>query len=136
MIYLLLGLSLLILISLGFLIVPAYVEGFNNSSFLGSFLFVSLVSAVLYFGLTNFSPLINWIKHGQSHYQLVTKFDNLGGVAGSIQKIRIHLQAHPFDAKGWLILSKLYAANNEEKASEEALVQSQLIMKRQLTEKK
>jgi cytochrome c-type biogenesis protein CcmH/NrfG len=69
------------------------------------------------FGLYQFSSdssgLQNWLSQGREHYQLLEKFNSLGGVDGAIDKIKQKLLRDPSDANGWMLLGKLYMGKQD-----------------------
>jgi cytochrome c-type biogenesis protein CcmH/NrfG len=83
-----------------------------------------LLALSLYYFSSNFRVLQFWITQGQSHYQLLEKLDQLGGVEGVITRITEKLKIHPDDAQGWFILGKLYLSKQDKTAAKAAFAKA------------
>lgn len=105
---------ILLLIALGILFVP-FVKNktLSKKHFIFTSLFVVLFSVGLYAFTTDFSALNEWNTHGQQRYQLLTEYQQLGGLDGMISKINEKLKNNPNDSQGWFILGKLYLMKKE-----------------------
>jgi cytochrome c-type biogenesis protein CcmH/NrfG len=91
--------------------------------------FVVLLSMIclpvmLYYFSTPRAALKQWFAHGREHYELLVQFKELGGVAGTIARVKQKLAANPQDAQGWLILGKLYLAGKNYPEAKLALEQA------------
>jgi tetratricopeptide (TPR) repeat protein len=81
--------------------------------------FFIIISAIclLALSLTQYdshSPALRqWFAQGLSHYNLMLKFKKLGGLDGTISRVREKLEKSPHDALGWTILGKLYLAKKD-----------------------
>jgi cytochrome c-type biogenesis protein CcmH/NrfG len=85
-------------------------------------------SAFFIYALTGNKVALNeWLTHGEQHYQLLEKFNALGGVDGAIVRIKKSLQENPLDAQGWLILAKLYVAKQDHDAALKAIKEARKI---------
>lgn len=97
----------------------------NRKNSVGSLLpwaFALIIVAVSLYSFTGDKvALSKWFSNGQPHYQLLKQFDQLGGVDGAILRIKNKLAQHPDDAKGWLILCKLYLSKEDKKAARDAI---------------
>jgi hypothetical protein len=116
MLTLLIALMILLTISIGFLTL-SYLpsDGVSFKFFLTSTLFVTLASLALYTFTGNKIALIQWLTHGQTHYQLLQQFEALGGVKGVITRIEERLKKNPQDEKGKEILLRMKRLEQEEK---------------------
>lgn len=65
--------------------------------------------------------LNQWLTKGKSHCQRLATANQLGGINGMISRIHPELKANPNDAQGWLILGKLYLAEQNVQAAEVAI---------------
>lgn len=84
-------------------------------------LVVSIFAALLYVSTRDQAALKNWLTQGKEHYQLMEKFNELGGVDGAIHRIQEKLIANPQDAEGWLLLGKLYLGKQDREKAKSAL---------------
>lgn len=112
--YLLYVLLILMLIgAIGFLAIP-YLRGKLNGK---GFLIISAMTTIFSFLVYQFSgdkfALKHWFAEGNQHYQLLEKFEALGGVEGAISRIKKILENSPNDAQGWMILGKLYQSKGD-----------------------
>lgn len=89
-------------------------ESISNSLLLYQISF-SFFAIVFYIATTNLTALQQWLNGGMQHYQLLTQFEELGGLEGAITKVKDRLSSHPEDVKGWNLLGKLYMAKHDEK---------------------
>jgi cytochrome c-type biogenesis protein CcmH/NrfG len=106
------GLFFLMLVcAIGLLAIP-YVK--TQTLFSRGFFSAALFTLILAIGLFfagNHAGLKEWLTRGKEHYQLQNQMNQLGGFAGIVARIKEKLAQNPDDAKGWLILGKLYLAN-------------------------
>lgn len=115
--------------ALSVLAVPFVIANKNNKIiFTKNFMIISLLMVTLAFGIYqiigNQRALQSWFAYGKEHYQLQETVEALGGVPGMIAQIKMKLQANPEDAQGWLILGKLYLAEQEIALAKEALTKA------------
>ena len=110
------GLLLLMLIlALALLSLPFMKHRFENFKiFFILMLLMTLFTFALYQFSGNKSALYLWLTHGKEHYQLLEKFDQLGGVDGAIARVKNKLNVTPNDAQGWFILGKLYLSKQDD----------------------
>jgi len=113
--YLLLLLMLTIALIIPFISKNSLKESIIMSGLIGIF------SLSLYTYLGAYQPLKSWVTEGKTHYELLAQYQQLGGTEGIIARIHEKLKVNSHDTKGWLILSKLYAARGDDKAAREAL---------------
>jgi cytochrome c-type biogenesis protein CcmH/NrfG len=96
----------------------------NKSICTKRFVIVILLSCFFAMGLYRFSgdkqALNQWLTTGKSHYQLQESVNQLGGIKGMISHSKRKVQANPLDAQGWLILGKLYLAEQDVQAAKAA----------------
>jgi cytochrome c-type biogenesis protein CcmH/NrfG len=85
-------------------------------------LFTILFSIGIYQFTTDTNALRTWFADGREHYQLLEKFDALGGVDGAIIKVKEKLAANPEDKQGWIILGKLYLTKQDKKSADDAFL--------------
>ncbi len=73
---------------------------------------LALVLILISLGTYNYfiktEGLAYWLKGGEEHYQLMVKFNELGGIDGIIQQVKKKLALNPNDKQGQEILLKLY----------------------------
>jgi cytochrome c-type biogenesis protein CcmH/NrfG len=79
---------------------------------------------MIYYFSTPRTALQQWLAHGKEHYELLTQFRELGGVTGTITRVKQKLADNPQDAQGWLILGKLYLAGKNYPEAKLALEQA------------
>ena len=98
--------------ALSLLAIP-YVK--TQTLFSRGFLLASLFTLVFALSLYQFTgnhlALKEWLAHGKKHYALQDQMNQMGGYEGIIARIKKKLALHPNDVKGWVILGKLYLAN-------------------------
>lgn len=70
-------------------------------------------SLCVYFSFGQSKELEHWLTAGQKHYQLAVEVNRLGGIDGIIEKLKQKLATNPTDAKGWVILGKLYYSKQD-----------------------
>ena len=87
----------------------------------------SIFTFILYFSFGEPKALLNWYTHGKSHYQLMTEVDRLGGFDGIIARLKTKLENNPSDAKGWMILGKLYQAKEEYALADDAFARAKTL---------
>ncbi len=101
----------------------------KTSGFIANFKSPAQILYLLFFVAATFvfyqywgasKQLSAWYSHGKSHYQLMTEFQQLGGVNGMIEKIKVRLVKNPGDPQGWYILGRLYMADNNPNAAKRA----------------
>ena len=85
-------------------------------------LFTILFAVGIYQFTTDTNALKMWFADGREHYQLLEKFDALGGVDGAIAKVKEKLAANPDDKQGWIILGKLYLSKQDQKSADDAFL--------------
>ncbi|MCC2666542.1 MAG: hypothetical protein K0R24_1937 [Gammaproteobacteria bacterium] len=68
----------------------------------------------IYVFFNNTIALAQWINHGQQHYELLVKYNQLGGIDGMIAKIKQKLAQNPSDKQGQIILKKLYHIKHQQ----------------------
>lgn len=108
------GLFILMFIgALSLWIIPSlkYHENLKPIFFISLFMLVASFSLYQVTGDKN--ALAHWFTQGKQHYQLLEKFNQLGGVPGAIARIREKLTEHPNDVQGWFILGKLYLSSED-----------------------
>lgn len=117
--------SLLGIMLLSALTVVAMPFAMQHKLLSGSFFSLVTSMTALSLGLYHFSgdhqALQQWFAHGKQHYQLMEKFDQLGGIEGVIARIKKKLQENPNDREGWLILGKLYLSQQKYDEAQAAL---------------
>jgi cytochrome c-type biogenesis protein CcmH len=111
----------LLLIALGIVAIPFAQQ---KKLFSGYFFMTALVMIIAVGGLyqlsTNKEGLQNWFSGGEAHYQLMEKFNALGGIEGAIKRIEEKLAKNPNDASGWVLLGKLYISKQDKEQAKEA----------------
>jgi cytochrome c-type biogenesis protein CcmH/NrfG len=111
----------LLLIALGIVAIPFAQQ---KKLFSPYFLMISLAMVIAAGGLYQFSTnkdgLQNWFSGGESHYQLMEKFNELGGIDGAIKRIQDKLAKNPNDAAGWVLLGKLYISKQDKEHAKAA----------------
>lgn len=104
-------LTILLLSALSLLAIP-FIK--NQALISRDFFVISLFTILFSFTLYQFfgqsKALSDWFAHGKNHYKLMVEVERLGGIDGIISRLQNKLAANPNDAKGWLILGKLYYA--------------------------
>jgi cytochrome c-type biogenesis protein CcmH/NrfG len=93
---------------------------FFSKSFFVIASFVVIFSLSLYFTLCSPQDLRTWLTQGRNHYELLVQMDQLGGIDGMIDRIKLKLVENPEDAEGWFILGRLYLAKNDKENAEKA----------------
>jgi cytochrome c-type biogenesis protein CcmH/NrfG len=108
--------------AIGFFAIP-FIKSSNISIryFAPSALFVIIFSFVLYQFGANQPGLSQWLQSGKKHYDIQQQVSELGGFSGMIKQIKMKLATHPDDVEGWVILGKLYLANQEYSEAKNAL---------------
>lgn len=131
MLILYLSLCCMLLLALGILAMPAIITPFYPSK---NIVFVSCVITViatsLYFLTSRPNELKTWLTSGMQHYQLQVQVQELGGLENIIHHIENKLATNPNDAKGWMILGKLYLSQHEDAKAEQAFARAKAITKR------
>jgi cytochrome c-type biogenesis protein CcmH/NrfG len=95
----------------------------SKNYFIISLLTITL-AALLYTFSYDRPGLSAWLAGGKQHYQLLEKFNTLGGVDGAIASIRQKLGDNPDDSKGWFILGKLYLGKENVIAAHDAFAKA------------
>jgi len=109
--YVLYGLLLILgIMALFILIIPLRKNWSSITAGIKVSIFLLFFAFTVYHFTGNKPALYAWLAEGQSHYNLLAVFEKLGGVQGAIENIKNKLEKNPGDAKGWLILGKLYLA--------------------------
>ncbi len=80
--------------------------------FIFYFIFLT-ISVILYVFFGNFLGEKKWLSHGKEHYALMKTIDELGGIDTITQKIEERLTKNPNDARGWIILGKIWLAEKK-----------------------
>ena len=112
----------LLLISLAWLAYPFIQTKQVFSKAYGSLALGFTLLALLLFQFSiNTTDLHLWLSEGQQRFQLLSKFNALGGVDGAIQRINEKLTRDPSDIAGWLILNKLYESKGDNTNAANAL---------------
>lgn len=119
-------LILMLLVALGLLALP-FIKNRSLNGFSLLAIMLIIFSMGLYQVSGNKSLLSWWFSEGKQHYQLLTTFEQLGGVDGAIKKIQHKLTDNPNDAQGWFILGKLYLSKGEEGKAQEAFARAKAI---------
>ncbi len=81
------------------------------TAYLATLLVLFALALYLLFG--NVAGLSTWLARGQTHYNLLVAVDRLGGMDAIVKRISVHLTDHPNDAKGWMILGKIWLAEKQ-----------------------
>ena len=111
----------LLLIALAVMAIPfARQKQLNSRYFVMVSLMLIVLASALYRYSTNSEALQNWFTSGAMHYQLMEKFQELGGVDGAIRRIEERLTTSPDDAPGWVLLGKLYLGKQDMAHAKEA----------------
>jgi cytochrome c-type biogenesis protein CcmH/NrfG len=111
----------LLLIALGIVAIPfAQQKKLFSRYFFMTGLAIMITAGGLYQLSTNHDGLQNWFSGGEAHYQLMEKFNELGGIDGAIKRIEEKLAKNPNDAAGWVLLGKLYISKQDKEHAKEA----------------
>lgn len=116
--------SLFCMLSIAIIILslPWIINHKKSFSSLFPWAFALIIAAVSLYSFSGDKvALTKWFSNGLPHYQLLKQFDELGGVDGAISQIKNKLVQHPDDAKGWLILYKLYLSKEDKQAARFAI---------------
>ena|SRR5688572_28617020 len=117
------------LMALGFFLIP-FLKDKNFAEkkyFLGVTLFLFFFTSIFYYFASDQRALAEWLNKGKSHYALLAQFEHLGGTKGAILKIRERLAKNPEDAKGWLLLGKLYLTEENLKNAHKAFKKAHVL---------
>jgi cytochrome c-type biogenesis protein CcmH/NrfG len=112
----------MLLVTLALLLIPFRSSSVKNYILVA--LFAVLFSVGIYQFTTDKDALNGWLTHGQEHYQLLEKFNALGGVDGAITRVKAKLAANPNDKEGWMILGKLYLSKQDIAAANAAFAKA------------
>lgn len=123
-------LTLMLLSAVIWLTIPfAKNQAIFSKKFL-TLIFIFIFCATLLYQLSgNSYALHQWLATGEKHYQLQTEVAQLGGIDGIIARVKQKLQNHPDDAKGWMILGKLYLFENKTEKAKEAFQKADALKK-------
>jgi cytochrome c-type biogenesis protein CcmH/NrfG len=109
----------MLLTALALLIIPCFIYKNQNRLLASTFaVLFSLFSILLYLFSSHPVALKYWLTEGKEHYELIQTFERLGGVEGAITRIHQKLMENPENREGWIILGKLYLANQDESSAE------------------
>jgi cytochrome c-type biogenesis protein CcmH/NrfG len=95
--------------------------------FIVALLFIVL-AVELYHSLHNQTALKQWLTRGRQHYDLLVKFNDLGGLEGVVTKVQKRVQSMPNDAQGWFILGKLYFIQKDYTKAKAALKKAHALL--------
>jgi cytochrome c-type biogenesis protein CcmH/NrfG len=113
-------LILMLALALSLLAIP-FIKNRANFPLYSLIIFFSIIFTFTCYQLSGNHPALNqWLSKGQEHYQLQTDIEKLGGIDGIITRIQQKLANNPDDAKGWLILGKLYQDKHDYTAAKKA----------------
>lgn len=111
--------SLMLIGAISLLAIP-FIKNRQKNSF-SYFFIISLLMIVLsslfYKNSGDQTALNQWLTQDKQHYELLVKFNELGGIDGIIARIQKKLAINPEDAQGWFILGKLYLAKKNNTAA-------------------
>jgi cytochrome c-type biogenesis protein CcmH/NrfG len=111
----------LLLIALGVIAIPfARHKKLCSPYFVMIGITLIILTGTLYRYSANSIALQKWFTGGAEHYQLMEKFNELGGVDGAIRRIEEKLATDPNDAAGWVLVGKLYLGKQDMLHAKEA----------------
>ncbi|MDR3492212.1 MAG: hypothetical protein P4M12_09270 [Gammaproteobacteria bacterium] len=122
-------------IALSLLAIPFFKFKSVSKFIILSLIFILFLSGI--FLITgNTHNLSSWLTDGEKHYELLTQVDELGGVKGLIEQIKVKIRQHPEDAQGWFILGKLYYSQHDTAQAKDALIKAHELDKNNVEIKK
>ena len=112
------AIGILLVCAISILVIPTL--KLSSKPYLPVFFVISF-SVFMYFLSGRAPSLQQWVTQGKQHYNVQVQVQNLGGINGIIEKIKLRLQDNPNDTKGWLILAKLYHDNHQDDLAKQAM---------------